>query len=174
MIINSPNVKSVQDCQRMFENLKFELEKQGSLDYGLWSFSGNPDTTNINVGNRVPNDYVIDAGNGGIIANDDYTFTLNANKLYELSAEMLPTFSSDNGVVSFRWYNEKTKEHFGSRSYQRPLPYTSRVSNASTTTAFIKTTEEQKISLIILSQTNLTGIYGYDGSYSYLKIKEVR
>jgi hypothetical protein len=171
MIINSPNVKNIQDCQRMFDNLKFELEKTTDIDYGLWSFKGVVSGTSLNTGDKIPNDYVIDSGSKTLTTSEtNSTFLLKANKLYELSADILTEMATTNAILRLQWYNELTKEYFGAVSYKK-------INRGMTpeAIAFIKTTQIQEVSLRVASVVpTITQIVGNSGESSYLKIKEVR
>jgi len=179
MKINSTNIQSFTDVQRQFEHLKFELEKYNKIntytpDYGMFSFPGNPYTDDLSNGARIPNNYIVQEGSGTIINNPDYTYTLNENRLYELNASIVCLYSTNtNSFCAYRWYDEELKEYFGTRPYTRPTTFVSNVSVANDAMGFIRTTKKQKISLKINSSTNLTGLYGANGDYAYMIIKEI-
>lgn len=143
-------------------------------DYGMFSHSGNPNTTYINAGDKIPNNYTIQ-GNGSIIADTaNRTYQLKANKLYKLSSEVLATFSSTGGHAAFKWYDEETSSYIGSATYMRPLTLTTSIGITSNSVAFLRTTKNQSVSLRIESQTSLSGTYGKNGSYSWFLIEEIQ
>lgn len=144
-------------------------------DYGMFSHSGNPDTTYINVGDKLPNNAVIQS-NGGIIADTtNRVYQLKANKLYKLSAEVLALFSAAGGHAAFRWYDEETGLYIGSRTYMRPLTFTANnIGITSNSVAFIRTTKNQNVSLRVETKTYLSGTYGSNGGYSWFLIEEIQ
>jgi hypothetical protein len=179
MKINTPNIKTFNDCQRMFNNIKNELstyEKENNnieIDYGMWSFPGNPLTTGISAGDRIPNDYVLDEGSGTITTNLDYTYNLKANKIYELNASIVCSYSSVDGFCRYRFFDEEAGKHIGASPYTRPLTYTSNLSSTEQAKAFLRTKRDQKISLRIQHSTYLSGLYGSNGAYAFISILEI-
>lgn len=184
MRINTPNVKTMLDCQRMFDNIKHELDNSSSIDYGMWSFLGDnygKITFNASVNDIVPNNYVLDEGSGGITTDGGFKYTLKKNKLYEFTSGIVFSGRTTASQLTLKWFNEDTESFFGGSSYtidHAYAPPAATKSNNSTTKAFLKTTKDMKVSLRVFYANNVSYLYGENPitgfSYSWIAIREIK
>lgn len=185
MKINTTNIKSFLDTQRAFDNIKTELnnyvkDKEIYIpDYGLWSFIGNStaaDTRSITTGSKVPNDYELFEPNG-ISTNLDFTFNINANKIYKLQSEILFGGSTANCTAMFQWYDEEKNIYIGGFGYCLGQEYVTNTATAPTSFAYIKTKREQKVSLRLKQAGSIQYLFGdnpaHTLSYSWISIQEI-